>query len=130
MIGLDARIEDTTQRVLDSAKKANFENIRHAAGGVAKTAKESIVTSDEPSRPGTPPHTRGERGHNLRRAIQYAANKDSAVIGPVASMVGQVGAAHEFGETYKGQDFDIRAFMGPALEKNVDRLASEWYGTI
>jgi hypothetical protein len=130
MLAVKVTTEDRTKRIIDRTNKAAFKNFAHAAARISKDAKESIVKSDEPSPEGTPPHTRAERGHNLRGAIRFAATKEGAVIGPMASIIGEVGAAHEFGEVYKGQDFDIRAFMGPALEKNVDRLARDWYGTI
>jgi len=68
----------------------------------------------------------------LPRAIVYDNDKesDTAVIGPRESVVGTSGEAHEFGGDYKGQDFPERPFMGPALDKNIDRFASSFAGSI
>lgn len=119
-----------TDRVEKAAEKAAFENLRHAAFSIAKTAKGSIKKSKEPADPGEPPHTRGQGGQNIRGAIFTAATKEDAIIGPRGSRVGDVGEAHEFGKSRKGDTFEERAFMGPALEAQVDRFASDWRGTI
>lgn len=131
MLVVTTETKDDTKAVIAAVKKAKYENQRHAIASISKTAKASIHKSDEPSPEGTPPHTRAERGHNLRGAIRFArAEGDDWVAGPMASIVGEAAAAHEHGEVYKGQKFDIRDFMGPALEVNADRLARDWYGTI
>lgn len=101
---------------------------RQAAYEVMRTAQESIETSDQPSQPGQPPHTRGLGGKTLR-AIRYDATKDEAIVGPLASAVGEVGAAHEFGEVFRGFDYPERPFMGPALQKNIDTFAQAWNGS-
>lgn len=139
MIGFKSfKFEDTTKRVADAAEKATFRNVGHAAAAIRKDAVKSIVQADGPSSPGSPPHTHTQkttksgktRKGNLQRAIAYDANKDSAVIGPRESVVGLAGAAHEFGETFHGDDFDERSYMGPALDRNLDRFASSWQGSI
>ena len=77
---------------------------------------------------GQPPHT--HKGAQLRRAVRYDATKEDAVIGPMASIVDEAGAAHELGGEFHGQIFDERPFMEPALEKNLDRFHSDWGGSI
>lgn len=106
-----------------------FKNIIHAAASISKDAKRSIKRSATPGRPGSPPTTR--RGL-LRRAIRFSANrqKQTAVIGPQASQVDQAATAHEFGGSYKGQDFPARPFMRPALERNLHRLGGQFTGSI
>ena len=130
MVGLTVQFEDRTKRVEYAAERATFRNLGHAAASISKTAKASLVTAEGPSRPGSPPHT--HRGAHLRRAIRFDHNRkeQSAVIGPVASIVGEAGAAHEFGEQFHGQEYPERPFMGPALEANQDRFASDWEGSI
>lgn len=130
MIGMRATTVDNTRAVKKAADKASFKNLGHAAASVRKTAIKSIKRSVKPSRRGQPPHTR--RARKLPRAIYYAAEKDklSSIVGPVASRVGTVGEAHEFGRTYMGQDFPARPFMGPALEENLDRIPSYWAHSI
>jgi len=129
MFGLSVQVDDQTQRVKDAADQASFRNLGHAAASIRKTAIAEIVTAEGPSEPGTPPHSR--RGQ-LRRAIKFDLDKSSemAVIGPEASIVGEAGAAHEFGGEFRGEDYPERPFMEPALDANVDRFASEWAGSI
>ena len=129
MIGMKVQTIDQSRNVIAAANRASFENLGHAAAVIRKTAMLSIKTSPKPSKVGKPPHTR--RG-KIRRAIVYAVSKDKldAIIGPMASRVGTAGEAHEFGGEYKGQQFPERPFMGPALEKERDRLPSYWRGTV
>ena len=129
MLGMSVKVEDRTKRVEKATEKAAFKNIGHAAAAISKTAKQSIQVSPDPAPAGQPPHTRRRQ---LNRAIRYHVDKQKqeAVIGPQASVVGEAGAAHEFGETFHGQDFQERPFMWPALEKNVDRFGSSFKGSI
>lgn len=129
MIGVDVQIVDHTKRVKEASDRATFRNVGHAAATIRRDAIESIIVSPVASRPGTPPHTRRRQ---LKRAIRFDSNKErgEAVIGPQASMVGESGSAHEFGGAYKGQVFPERAFMGPALDRNRDRFAAGWAGSI
>ena len=118
---------DHTRRVREAADKEARRAFAKAAYRIFRDAQASIVRSAGPSAPGEPPHTR--RGQ-LKRSIRYDATKDGAVIGPVASMVGEAGAAHEFGGGHRGQTFPERAFMGPALERELDNFAGEFAGSI
>ena len=116
---------DETKSVLAAEAKADNRALSKAAFAIYKDAKESIARSKEASDPGQPPHSR--RGQ-IKRAIVYSVEKDVgiAVIGPRESIVGESGEAHEFGGEYKGGDYPERPFMGPALEKNKDRIAAFW----
>ncbi len=127
MFGLTSKVEIDTKPVQAAEQKAAFRNFNHAAASISKDAKSTIEKSDVPSSPGEPPHTR--RGL-LKRAIRYAADKEGAVIGPVASVVGQSGAAQELGGEYKGQEFPARPFMAPSLERALPRFAGDWQGSI
>ena len=129
MFGLTFQLDDQTNRAKDAAEKTSFRNLGHAAASIRKTAIESIIVAEGPSEPGTPPHTRRRQ---LKRAIKYDVDKaaESALIGPEASIVGEAGAAHEFGGEFRGEEYPERPFMEPALEANVDRFASEWAGSI
>ena len=128
MIGVEVKTEDQTKRVTGAVERAAFRNFGHAAARISKDAKASLITAEGPSEPGTPPHT--HQGAFLRRAVRFDATKEDAVIGPTASVVGESGRAHELGEEFRGQVFDERSFMQPALEKNLDRFAADWEGSI
>lgn len=106
-----------------------FKNLYHAAASIAKFAKASIRRSATASAAGRPPSTR--RGL-LKRAIRYDVDraKQRVVIGPRESVVGGSASAHEFGKTYKGDQFEPRPFMGPALQKNLHRLGGSYTGSI
>jgi hypothetical protein len=140
MIGLQLQIVDQMQKVADAAKEAEFRNLGHAAAAIRKTEIASIHDAPGPSAEGTPPHThtggvtksgKPRRGQ-LPRSIAFAQDKAAgiAVIGPRASVVGEAGAAHEFGGQFRGEDYPERPFAEPALEQNVDRFAADWQGSI
>lgn len=138
MLGAHVQVVTNFTRLIKAVEQAKFRNFGHAAARIRKDAAASILPSDQPSAPGTPPHTRnrvskktGKRlKGQLERAIVYAADKDGAVVGPRESVVGTSASAHELGGSYKGEQFPKRPFMGPALEKNLDRFASDWAGSI
>jgi hypothetical protein len=129
MFDIDVKTESNFERVQKAADDATYRNLRRAGFAISRDAKDSIKTSDEPSRPGTPPTTRG-KSRNLRSAIFVDATADEVIIGPRFSYVGDSGEAHEFGTSRKGDDFDERSFMGPALGRNVSDFASDWQGSI
>jgi phage gpG-like protein len=126
MLSIDIKIEQRFSRVKDASDRETFRNLGHAAATIRKEIAVSLVTSDEPSAPGQPPHTKGP----MRRALRFDVGKESAVVGPRASVVGESGATHEFGGEYKGEIYPERPFMLPGLEENLDRFAGEWAGSI
>lgn len=128
MIGTTVRTTDDFRKVAKAAERAQKRAFARAAFRIGGEAIRSIETSEEPSRPGEPPHTRKQR--RLSRAIKYYADAEGAVIGPTASKAGQVGQPHEFGGRYKGGTFPERPFMWPALEKQPDSFAGEFAGSI
>jgi hypothetical protein len=137
---MDVKIEDTTKRVEDAAERAVFRNVGHGAATIRKEAIESIIQAEGPSEPGTPPHThtggvtkKGKvRRGELQRAIVYDVDRaaQSALIGPRESVVGESGAAHEFGGEFKGDEYPERSFMGPTLDNNDERFAGSFAGSI
>lgn len=127
MLTMTAKTIDHFDRLHSAAHQAAFRNFGHAAASIMNDARQSIERSDEPSEPGEPPHTRSGQ---LPRAIQYAADAEGAVIGPVYSEMAEAAAAHEHGEFYKGQQFEKRPVMAPALDRAIPRLGGDWHGSI
>ena len=136
MIDATVTTVDESQAVLAAVQKADYKNLGHAAASIRKEAIASIISNTPrflSSAPGNPPHSR--RGL-YRRAILYAVDplQESAVIGPAASVAGISGVAHEFGGWYgsgkQRHEYPARPFMGPALDKNLDRFAQEWAGSV
>jgi len=158
MLAVNTRIIDESQRVVAAAERAGFKNLGHAIATVRKVAQASIkprpkVASTKTKKtkrdkrgrflkgsgkknkrrmqiaspPGTPPFT----GRGLiRRAIRFWHDKESAIAGTLYSMIGTAGKPHEDGGPYKGQHYDQRAFMGPALNSESDRFALSFTGSI
>ena len=127
MFGMSVKVEMDTKPLTKAVDDSAFRNLGHAAASIRKTAIESIQQSAYPSAVGDPPHTR--RGA-LPRSILFAVDSEGAVIGPSFLAIVDVAAAHEFGEEFRGTQFPARPFMGPALEQNLDRFASQWAGSI
>ena len=129
-ISLHSELIARFDKVAKSRDRAQFENFRHAGHRISMDAKSLIVKRVTSSPAGMPPHTRGYGGHNLRGAIRYAAHRQGVIIGPRYSFVGVVGVAHEFGGSFRGQQYKPRPFMFPALVHNLDRIAIGWQHSI
>lgn len=110
-------------------ERARIGNFRHAAGAIRKDAIASIIP-DPLGKSSPAGHPVATRRGQAKRAIVYAADKYGAVIGPTANLVGTSMSAHEFGGSYKGQRYPKRPTMGPALERQTDRFAGSWRGSI
>ena len=128
MFSLSFKYEDQSSRLKDATEKAAFRNFGHAAASIRKDVISTIEKQAGPSDPGTPPHTHA--GGFLKRAIAYFADKLGAVVGPLHSVVGESGHAHEFGGYYLGTQFPERPFMYPALQRAIPRFAEDWKGSI
>lgn len=129
MFQIKSTVTPQFTNVQSSADKATFRSFRHAAFAIRKAIRESIVKSPDPSAPGQPVATRGKRG-NVKNSIFVYADDEGAIIGPRASFVGDAMEAHEFGKRRGGRDYDARPTSGPGLEKNLDRFAQEFAGSI
>ena len=129
MIGFNVRTIDETKNVKTAADRAVYKSLGHAAASIRKTARGLIVTSAEPAAPGEPVHTRHRR---LPNAIVYDVSRDRqyAIIGPARSFAGPVGGAHEHGGEFRGQRYEPRPFMGPAMTQNSERFARSWSASI
>jgi hypothetical protein len=129
MVGAKVKTKFDGKKVMNVTKRANITNLGHAGAAIRLTARRSIRKSKKASAPGKPPHTRKGR---IRNAIKYAVTpgKQSVVIGPDYEVAADSGSAHEFGGRYRRETYDKRPFMGPALEKNKDRLPPMWGGSV
>ena len=123
MIGLNWIVEFfSTRRVTKAVDEVKDKNLGKGAERIRKDAAGSIKTSPEPSRKGTPPHTRKGK---LRRAIKASVENEIATIGPSSNEIGDIG-----GKLEHGDDVGQRPFMGPALNRNMATFAEDWEGTI
>jgi hypothetical protein len=150
MIAVESKVTDLTERVKKAVERAAFKNFAHAAASIRKEAIASIKITKEvvgyitrksktgkrrrvkvfrPSPRGTPIHSHRNKGF-VSRGIRFDATKEGAVVGPANSVYGEVMKAHEFGGQFRGQNFDARPTMAPALENNLDRFANSWRGSV
>jgi hypothetical protein len=129
VVGMHCRTESDFAKVERKAREGTFQSLGHAGGYIRKVARHSIKRSPKPSAPGRPPHTR--RGA-IKAAMRYAVAEDrqSVVIGPDVSVIGDSGKAHEFGGRYRRERYPKRAFMGPALNEARDKLPPMWAGSV
>lgn len=127
MLKIGATIQSQQDSVLNAVKSRSRDAMAHLAAKVRLAAQSSITTSEEPSPPGSPPHTREGQ---LRRAIVFSVGESDAIVGPRASVVGPIGELMEFGGEFFGQDYEARPFMGPALEEAIDDFAGQWSGSL
>lgn len=125
----EAKIQLRLERIARAIEKANAGNLYSVGYLISTIAKGYIKRAAKASQPGDPPTTR--KGL-LRRAIRYrvAEDKQSVVIGPVASMVGLAGMAQEFGGRYRGATYPQRPFMGPALDEALPQIGPQWQGSV
>jgi hypothetical protein len=126
---LTVRVKDETKKVQKAAKKANFQNLSHAAASVRKEMVRKIRTSRDSARPGQPIRTRKGLA---RKAVRYHIDRaaEVAVIGPRFSVIKDALSAHEHGGRYRDARYPKRRFAAPSLEDAAPRLAHTWAGTI
>lgn len=132
MFGVRTGFTDKSRDVKRAVAEGNFRNLFHAAASLRKTAAGLIerAPAGVASAPGEPPHT--HRGVFYRRALRFDVDKakQDAVIGFRFSVIGDVGAVHEFGEERGGVDFPVRATIGPALDIGAPRIGGQWQSSI
>ncbi|HYW78050.1 MAG TPA: hypothetical protein VE890_00675 [Thermoguttaceae bacterium] len=129
MIRLQSRTHFDGRKVHQKAKQANITNLGHAGAALRLIARRSIRQRKGPAPAGSPPHTHTRR---LPRAILYAVDRQRSlvVIGPAKHLAGTSGRAHEHGGQYRGERYERRPFMGPALVKIKNRLPKLWAGSV
>ena len=121
-------------KVAKAVRKAAWDALRRLGFLVRAKAQEEIKDEAGPSTPPDPPHTHKhqttKRGKprklgQLPQSILYGTPDDgppSVIIGPSVNVVGTVGAVLEKGGERKGDEYEPRPFMGPALAAEVGEL--------
>lgn len=120
-----SEVEFDAEGLAAKVAKASVEVLKRMGAYVRTVARRKVHTSDRPSTPGTPPHSRTGA---LKRGILFgiARKERSVVIGPSAQFVGSSAAAHEFGGRYRRERYPKRPLMGPSLKESVPHLAQMW----
>lgn len=132
VLGWKVRTRSDVNKIIRKLEKSTAAILYRSAALVRTIAKRSIRTtkSREGSQAGRPPRTRGRKV--LPRAILFAVNREeeSAIIGPSVELAGKVGGAHEHGGMFRGERYDARPFMGPALDKVLPEFREAWRHSI
>lgn len=130
MIGSTTKIQDTTNRVADAAKKATFRTLFGAISTMRTDAAKSVLRrkdKDKSSPAGTPLFT--HVGY-AKQALRWDVTNDSAIMGFTFSKFGTKGATHEYGLREEGRDYPERPTVVPALEKSIARFHQDWRSSI
>ena len=124
-----SEVEFDADGLVARVAKASVEMLRRMGAYVRTVARRKVRTSERPSTPGTPPHSRTGA---LKRGILFGVEKrrTSVVIGPSERFVGTSAAAHEFGGAYKRERYPKRPLMGPSLKESAPRLARMWQDAV
>lgn len=120
-----SEVEFDADGLVARVARASVDILRRMGAYVRTVARRKVKTSERPSTPGTPPHSRTGA---LKRGILFGVEKrrNVVVVGPSERFVGTSMAAHEFGGAYKRERYPRRPLMGPALKESTPRLARMW----
>lgn len=129
MFGFRTKVTTEFMEIEKAKDRSVFKNVRHAAFSIRKYIRDSIKKSTTASKPGDPVATRGRRG-NVKNSIFVAADKETAIIGPRFSFVGEAMEFHEFGKARGNRRYPKRPTTGPGLTANTDRFANSFAGSI
>lgn len=124
----DVKIVKRFDLVKEVTDEAVFGGFSRASFVIAKVAK-SLIRNRGVTGPSVPGQPVRSRYGLFRQAIKYYVDKQTqeAIIGPVKSRVGPNAARlHEHGGIFRGQSFEPRPFMFPALDQVSRRLPSVW----
>ena len=124
-----SEVEFDADGLVARVAKASVDILRRMGAYVRTVARRKVKTSERPSTPGTPPHSRTGA---LKRGILFGVEKrrNAVVVGPSERFVGTSAAAHEFGGAYKRERYPKRPLMGPSLKESSPRLARMWQDAV
>lgn len=122
---MTTRIEFDADGLVARVAKASLAVLRRMGAYVRRAAQHKVRTSEKPSLPGTPPHSKTGA---LKRGILFGVEKrrQSVLIGPSFRFVGESMSAHEFGGKYRRERYPKRPLMGPTLKESAPRLSRLW----
>jgi len=128
LVKMTTKITNNFDRVSRATDRARNRYLFRGGALVRTTARRSIRPGKTESAPGSPPRTRTKKGKRLRNAIIFGVDrrKKDTLVGPSYEIVGDAGAAHEFGGRFRDETFPERQFMGPAVKKSAPKLAKFW----
>ena len=122
---MNTKVEFDADGLAARVAKASLAVLRRMGAYVRRAAQHKVRTSEKPSLPGTPPHSKTGA---LKRGILFGVEKrrQSVAIGPSERFVGESMSAHEFGGRYRKERYPKRPLMGPTLKESAPRLSRLW----
>ena len=122
---MKTEIEFDEKTLLAKVAGASIDILRRMGAYVRTVARRKVKTSDKPSPPGSPPHSKTGA---LKRGLLFGVEKREkrVLIGPGFKFVGTSASAHEFGGKYKKERYPKRPLMGPSLRESIPHLSKMW----
>ena len=122
---MNTKVEFDADGLAARVAKASLAVLRRMGAYVRRAAQHKVRSSEKPSPPGTPPHSKTGA---LKRGILFGVEKrrQSVLIGPGFRFVGESMSAHEFGGRYRKERYPKRPLMGPTLKESAPRLSRLW----
>ena len=122
---MNTKVEFDEDGLVARVAKASLNVLRRMGAYVRRAAQHKVRSSEKPSPPGTPPHSKTGA---LKRGILFGVEKrrQSVAIGPSERFVGESMSAHEFGGRYRKERYPKRPLMGPTLKESAPRLSRLW----
>ena len=119
---MNTKVEFDDDGLVARVAKASLNVLRRMGAYVRRAAQHKVRSSEKPSPPGTPPHSKTGA---LKRGILFGVEKrrQSVAIGPSERFVGESMSAHEFGGRYRKERYPKRPLMGPTLKESAPRLS-------
>lgn len=122
---MNSSVEFDEKTLVAKVAKASVDILKRMGAYVRMVARRKVKSSDRPSTPGSPPHSKTGA---LKRGVLFGLEKREkrVVVGPGFKFVGTSASAHEFGGRYKKERYPKRPLMGPALRESIPHLAKMW----
>lgn len=126
---MNTEIEFEEKTLLAKVAKASVDILKRMGAYVRTVARRKVKSSDKPSPPGSPPHSKTGA---LKKGILFGLEKknSSVLIGPSDRFVGASASAHEFGGKYKKERYPKRPLMGPSLKESIPQLTKLWQDAV
>ena len=126
---MNTEIEFEEKTLLAKVAKASVDILKRMGAYVRTVARRKVKSSDKPSPPGSPPHSKTGA---LKKGILFGLDKrnSSVLIGPSDRFVGASASAHEFGGKYKKERYPKRPLMGPSLKESIPQLTKLWQDAV
>lgn len=126
---LKQKTQFDTEKIKKKVRKANIESLSGAGAYIRRVARNKIIQSPNSAPVGSAPHSR--RGQ-LKKSLLFGVDRqrNSVVIGPAASLIGQSMVAHEYGGKYRKERYPRRPLMGPSLQQSRSRLPAMWADSV